>query len=80
MLPNQKSLQMTISNLTKTVENSPNGKRKNCSLQAISPFPTMFSKENVLQTRKKQGFLGQELMHLQKVSTHAVKSIQADMG
>ena len=30
------------------------GKRKNCSLRAISPFPTVFSKTLVLQARKKK--------------------------
>ena len=43
------SLQMTISNLTKMEESYPTGrkhcgKRRNCSLRAISPFPTVFSK------------------------------------
>ena len=36
------------------------GKRRNCSLQAISPFPTVFSKV-ILQTRKNQGLLGKGL-------------------
>ena len=43
-LPNGKSLQTTISDLTKMAESYLNGKMKNCSLQAISPFPTLFSK------------------------------------
>ena len=31
------------------------GKRRNCSLQAISPFSTVFSKRLVLQTLENQG-------------------------
>ena len=31
------------------------GKRRNCSLQAISPFPRVFKRGVVLQTRKNQG-------------------------
>ena len=51
------SLQMTILSLVKMVESFLTGrkhcgKRRNCSLQAISPFPTVFSKR---QTRKNQG-------------------------
>ena len=41
-------------------------KRRNCLLQAISPFLSVF-KRLVLQTRKNQGLFGQELMHFQKV-------------
>ena len=37
------------------------GKRRNCSLQAISHFPAVFSKRLVLQTRKKQGLFGKGL-------------------
>ena len=33
------------------------GKRRNCSLQAMSPFPTVFLKRLVPQTRKKQGLV-----------------------
>ena len=49
-LPKPKSLQMTFSNLMKMAESSGTGrkhcgKRRNCSLQAISPFPTVFSKD-----------------------------------
>ena len=41
---------MTISNLMKMAEISPNGlktlwERRNCSFRAISPFPTVFSKD-----------------------------------
>ena len=45
------SLQTTISNLMNMAESSPKGyrkhcgKRRNCSLRAISPFPTVFSKD-----------------------------------
>ena len=41
------------------------GKRRNCSLQAISPFPTVFSRL-VLQTRKNQGLFGKGLMTLRE--------------
>ena len=37
------------------------GKRRNCSLRAISPFPIVFPKRLVLQTRKNQGLLGKGL-------------------
>ena len=36
------------------------GDRRNCSLQAISPSPTVFSRV-VLQTRKNQGLFGKGL-------------------
>ena len=36
------------------------GKRRNCSLRTISPFPIVFSRL-VLQTRKKQGLFGKGL-------------------
>ena len=37
------------------------GKRRNCSLRAISPFPTVFFKRLVLHTRKNQGLFGKGL-------------------
>ena len=37
------------------------GKRRNYSLRAISPFPTVFSKRLVMQTRKNQGLFGKGL-------------------
>ena len=37
------------------------GKRRNCSLRAISPFPTVFSRDSYKQTRKNQGLFGKEL-------------------
>ena len=40
------------------------GKKRNCLLRAISPFPTVFFKRLVLQTRKKQGLFGKGLMYL----------------
>ena len=48
-LPNSKHRQTTILNLTKMAESSLTGrkhcgKRINCSLRAISPFPTVFSR------------------------------------
>ena len=38
------------------------GKRRNCSLRAISPFPAVFFKTLVLQTRKNQGLFGKRLI------------------
>ena len=48
------------------------GKRRNCSLRAIFPFPTVFSKD-LLQTRKNQGLFGKGLngqlsIDMQKIS------------
>ena len=40
------------------------GKRRNCSLRAISPFPTMFSKDSFLPSTKNKGLLGKGLMHV----------------
>ena len=37
------------------------GKRRNCSLRAISPFPTVFSKRLILRIRKNQGLFGKGL-------------------
>ena len=37
------------------------GKRRNCSLRAISPFPTVFFKGLVLQTCKNQDLFGKGL-------------------
>ena len=37
------------------------GKRRNCSLRRISPFPTVFSKDLLVQTRKNQGLFGKGL-------------------
>ena len=38
------------------------GKRRNCSLQAISPFSTVFNSV-ILETRKNQGLFGKGLTH-----------------
>ena len=46
---------------TKQVENTV-GKGKHCSPRAISPFPTVFSSDFVLQTCKNQGVIGKGLM------------------
>ena len=35
----------------------------NCSLRALSPFPTVFFKGLVMQTRKNQGLFGKELTY-----------------
>ena len=40
------------------------GKRRNCSLKAISPFPHSVFKRLVLQTRQNQGLFGKGLTHL----------------
>ena len=37
------------------------GKRRNCSLRAISPFPTVFSKDLYRRHVKKQGLFGKGL-------------------
>ena len=39
------------------------GKRRNCSLRAISPFPTVFCKRLVSQGRQKVSLCGNELNH-----------------
>ena len=49
-LPNWKCLQTTISNIWKwkkvlQMDRKHCGKRRNCSLRAISPFPSVFSKD-----------------------------------
>ena len=41
------------------------GKRRNCSLRVISPFPSVF-KRFVLQIRKKHGLFGKGLSKLPK--------------
>ena len=69
IVPNCKSLQTTILNLMQMGESCPKGrklcgKRRNCSLRAISPFPTVFFKRLVQQTRKTQGIFGKGLNHL----------------
>ena len=62
-LPNRKSLQTTISNLMKVtkfyrrVENTV-GKRRNCSLRAVSPFPTVFSRDLSCRHVKTRACLG----------------------
>ena len=38
-------------------------KRRNCSLPAISPFPTVFSKDLYCRQRKNQGLFGKGLKH-----------------
>ena len=40
------------------------GKRRNCSLRAISPFPHSVFKRHVLQTRKPRGLFGKRLENL----------------
>ena len=45
------------------------GKRRNCSLRAISPFPTVFGRL-VLQTHKNKGFFGKCLTLSSILYTH----------
>ena len=40
------------------------GKRRNCSLRAISPFPTVFSKESYCRQVKTRVCLGKGYVHL----------------
>ena len=55
-LPIRKSLQTTILILVEMAENSP--KRRNCLLRAISPIPTLFSKELYCRHVKTRACLG----------------------
>ena len=60
---------MTISNLMKMVESSPNSrkhwrKRRNCSSRAISPFPTEFSKDLYYRCLKTRVYLENGLLIL----------------
>ena len=52
------------------------GKGRNCSLRAISPFPTVFFRRHVLQTGKKQGLFGKGLMYH---STNVFKELYVKM-
>ena len=61
--PNSNTLQTTILNLTKMAESSSmgrkhGGKRRNCSSRAISPFPTVFSKDLYCRHVKTRACLG----------------------
>ena len=58
-----------ILSLMKVTESPPKGrkhcgKRRNCSLRAISPFPTVFSKDLNCKTRINKGLFGKGLKHL----------------
>ena len=62
-LPNWKTLQMTITSLMKMAESYPTarkhcGKRRKCYLRAISPFPTVFSKDFHCRHIKTRACLG----------------------
>ena len=69
-LPNSKSLHTTISNLIKKKkkkgrkvskkEEKHCGKRRNCSLRAISPFTTVFSKDLFCRHVKTRACLGKD--------------------
>ena len=52
------------------------GKRRNCSLRAISSFPTVFSKRLELQTHKNQSLFGKGLnkSELNKTQPSAIHS------
>ena len=67
ILPNQKSLQMTILGLGKMAESSQKGRkhcgeRRNCSFREISPFSSVF-KGLLLQTSNNQGLFGKGLTY-----------------
>ena len=69
------------------------GKRRNCSLRAISPFPHSVFQRLILQTRENQGLFGKGLKHgisfskselriflfLQRVKDKLVKCRKHDM-
>ena len=76
MLPNWKSLQMTILNLIKMAEIYPNGKKtlwEKEKLLATSNFSFSHSvfKRLVLQTRKNQGLFGKGLIATIQLSSAA---------
>ena len=75
VFPNWKTLQTTTSNWMKMVERFPNelkkkkknththcGKRRNCSLRAISAFPSVFSKDLYYRHVKTRACLGKGWM------------------
>ena len=74
ILDSSKLKEKTIFNLTKMVkrfwvENTV-GKRRNCSIRAISRIPTVFSKRYVLQTHKNQGLFGKGLSNIAFGDSH----------
>ena len=52
----------------KQVENTA-GEGESCMLRATSPFPAVFSKDFVLQTRKNQGLFGKVLTIYHTIQT-----------
>ena len=52
------------------------GKMRNCSLRAISPFPTVFFKRFLLHTRKIQGLFGKGLKLFRGVYCCSVRLVQ----
>ena len=63
IFPNKKWLQTATLTLMKLAESSPNGrkhcgKRRNCSLRAISSFPTVLSKDYYCRHVKSRACLG----------------------
>ena len=59
---------------SKWIENTV-GKGRNCSLRAISPFPTVF-KRLVEQTRKKQGLFGKGLTTVISLAIITIPSLK----
>ena len=58
------------------------GKRRNCSLRAISPFPTVFSKRLVSQGRQKMSLCGNGLNTIQSIQhnfSHIAVTAYSDM-
>ena len=49
------------------------GKRRNCSLRAISPFPALFSKDLYCRHAKTRDFLGKGYLCTEKKSFHAAE-------
>ena len=74
-LPNPKSLQTTMLNLVKNAESYPKGrkdcwKKRNCSLRAVSHFPTVFSEDLYCRHVKNQGLIGKRLNLVESVIKH----------
>ena len=62
---------------SKRVENT--GKRRNCSLRAISPFPTVFFRRLEMQTRKSQGLYGKGLIQAHADITQLLLLLQMEV-
>ena len=55
------------------------GKRRNCSLRAISPYPSVF-KRPVLQTHKTDSLFGKELKTLRKETFENIVGKEENAG